>query len=168
MTKSVCHRSLREHLGSGTYTEFRGEVILAWERDAFCVENQPEKNPAWTQRSSWGKHWVTTSTYTKFILSHSTPDPFGWTFFFCFCEQWCLDRVQYSLTQTAAAAVHTAAGREHKWLRFLSFRGHDQAHVWEDPPPRPNRPSWFTKHIKESARVLEEINNEKKAQKVEV
>lgn len=33
---------------------------------------------------------------------------------FFFCEQWCLDRVQYSLTQTAAAAVHTAAGREHK------------------------------------------------------
>lgn len=32
-----------EHLGSSTYAEFRGEVILAWERDAFFVENWPEK-----------------------------------------------------------------------------------------------------------------------------
>lgn len=34
---------LGEHLGRSSYTGFRGEVILAWERDAFFVEKQPDK-----------------------------------------------------------------------------------------------------------------------------
>lgn len=43
MTKSVCYRPWSDSLGRSTYTGCRGEVILAWERDAFFVETWPEK-----------------------------------------------------------------------------------------------------------------------------
>ena len=32
-----------EHLGRRTYTESRGEVMLAWEKDAVFAESWPEK-----------------------------------------------------------------------------------------------------------------------------
>lgn len=62
-----------EHLGRRTYTESRGEVMLAWEKRCCLCWELARENSAWAQRSSWGKYWVTNSQSTHAPLLESWP-----------------------------------------------------------------------------------------------
>lgn len=147
MTKSVCYRPWSDSLGRSTYTGCRGEVILAWERDAFFVETWPEKT-CLGPKEQLGE-----------LLSHNVSPTAALTLW--------LDWVCFLLTvvsrqnsaQKKALWVDPdhcshSLRREYKWWRFLSLLGmtsrvpprespasQPHTHTCEDPPGPPGSPN---------------------------
>lgn len=146
MTKSVCYRPWSDSLGRSTYTGCRGEVILAWERDAFFVETWPEKT-CLGPKEQLGE-----------LLSHNVSPTAALTLWWV-CFLLTVVSRQNSAQKKALWVdpdhCSHSLRREYKWWRFLSLLGmtsrvpprespasQPHTHVW-----RPPWTSWFTKHI---------------------
>lgn len=67
-------------LGGSTHTEFRGLVVLAWERDSFFVKNWPEKTSPGPKGGAGGN--TESPTARPQSLSRNWPEPLVGLLFF--------------------------------------------------------------------------------------